>query len=601
MKITIVLGPFLPAPPAPCGAVEMLWTGLGREFARTGHDVTVLSRGYPGLPKSETLDGVNYVRRTRFKRSRRVMIDLAKDFFYSLSMLRHLHAGDIVVTNVFFLPRLAHMLAPSAGKVVINMQRVPKGQLGLYDPVPRVATVSVAIKSAIKAQRPGMADKVRVIPNPIELPIFTPPPFPEGRSFEPVDGKTRTILFTGRVHPEKGIHVLVEAFAKLHAKAPDLKLRIVGPWKTEHGGGGQEYMDQLKSMINNLPVSIDPPIYDRKELADALRAATFYCYPTLAEKGEAQPVAPMEAMATGLSPIVSDIPQFAEYIFDGKTGITFNHRSGNLADNLAESLGKLIFDPALARQMSEQSHVKAQEFGYDKVAQQYIDDFQALLDEERARATGEHDPAAALLAIPRAKRLMVLNPDQGGRVSSPWSWSVKIRVALWTLVWIFLFRWTPKPANPWRLWLLKLFGCDIKGNCFVASSAVIKMPWQLCIEPGAAIAYGAEIYNLAPITLKASCTVAQQSYLCAGTHDMLEPELPLVVGEIVVGEEVFIGARALILPGVVIGDGAVVAAGAVVTKDVEPWTIVGGNPAKPIGKRVMRRPFPPRRKAESSP
>jgi len=56
-------------------------------------------------------------------------------------------------------------------------------------------------------------------------------------------------------------------------------------------------------------------------------------------------------------------------------------------------------------------------------------------------------------------------------------------------------------------------------------------------------------------------------------------------GDVVIGDRAWIAYQALILPGVTIGDGAVVAARAVVTKDVEPYTIVAGNPAKPIGKR----------------
>lgn len=53
----------------------------------------------------------------------------------------------------------------------------------------------------------------------------------------------------------------------------------------------------------------------------------------------------------------------------------------------------------------------------------------------------------------------------------------------------------------------------------------------------------------------------------------------------IIGNDVWIGARAIILSGVKIGDGAIIAAGAVVTKDVEPYTIAGGVPAKPIRKR----------------
>lgn len=56
-------------------------------------------------------------------------------------------------------------------------------------------------------------------------------------------------------------------------------------------------------------------------------------------------------------------------------------------------------------------------------------------------------------------------------------------------------------------------------------------------------------------------------------------------GDTVIGNDVWLGYHAVIMPGVTIGDGAIVAAESVVTKDVEPYTIVGGNPAKEIKKR----------------
>lgn len=56
-------------------------------------------------------------------------------------------------------------------------------------------------------------------------------------------------------------------------------------------------------------------------------------------------------------------------------------------------------------------------------------------------------------------------------------------------------------------------------------------------------------------------------------------------GDTVVGNDVWIGAEAMIMPGVRIGHGAMIGSRALVTKDVEPYTIVGGNPAKPIRKR----------------
>jgi maltose O-acetyltransferase len=68
-------------------------------------------------------------------------------------------------------------------------------------------------------------------------------------------------------------------------------------------------------------------------------------------------------------------------------------------------------------------------------------------------------------------------------------------------------------------------------------------------------------------------------------HDPQSPEFADRGGDVVIGNQVWIGYRAIILPGVTIGDGAVVGAGAVVTKNVEPFDIVAGNPARKIAER----------------
>ena len=68
-------------------------------------------------------------------------------------------------------------------------------------------------------------------------------------------------------------------------------------------------------------------------------------------------------------------------------------------------------------------------------------------------------------------------------------------------------------------------------------------------------------------------------------HDPQSPDFSDRGGDVIIGNRVWIGYRALILPGVKIGDGAVVGAGAVVTKDVAPFAIVAGNPARPVGQR----------------
>ncbi len=181
-----------------------------------------------------------------------------------------------------------------------------------------------------------------------------------------------------------------------------------------------------------------------------------------------------------------------------------------------------------------------------------------------------------------------------GRFGSPWSFRTRCGMLLWHVTWTLLCRPTPKILYRWRNVVLGLFGCRIQGRPFVASSARIRIPWNVLLEDRSCIGEKAVLYSLGRITLGARCTVAQEAYLCAGTHDFSDPDLPLMVGDIDIGGEAFIGARAFVLPGVRIGEGALVGAGSVVASDVDAWTVVAGNPCVPLRERQYRgrRPKP---------
>jgi putative colanic acid biosynthesis acetyltransferase WcaF len=86
-------------------------------------------------------------------------------------------------------------------------------------------------------------------------------------------------------------------------------------------------------------------------------------------------------------------------------------------------------------------------------------------------------------------------------------------------------------------------------------------------------------------------TISHRAHLCAGTHDYTRPDLPLVKPPIVIRDQAWICTDAFIGPGVTVGEGVVVGARAVVTKDVEPWTVVAGNPARVIKKRTLAAAF----------
>ena len=90
------------------------------------------------------------------------------------------------------------------------------------------------------------------------------------------------------------------------------------------------------------------------------------------------------------------------------------------------------------------------------------------------------------------------------------------------------------------------------------------------------------------IIIGANSTVSQEAFLCTASHDITDPLNHLTTAPIVIEDQAWIGARAFVGMRVTIGQGAVVGATASVYKDVEPWTIVGGNHAKVLKKRELK-------------
>jgi putative colanic acid biosynthesis acetyltransferase WcaF len=159
------------------------------------------------------------------------------------------------------------------------------------------------------------------------------------------------------------------------------------------------------------------------------------------------------------------------------------------------------------------------------------------------------------------------------------------------VLWSFgqwLFRLSPRPCFGWRRAVLRCFGASVGKHVHTYPSTRIYFPWNLAVGDWSAIGECALIYDLGPVTIGQRATLSHRAHLCAGTHDYSQPDLPLLKPPITIGNDVWICADAFVGPGVKVGDGAVVAARAVAVKDVEAWTVVAGNPARPIKKRVLR-------------
>jgi glycosyltransferase involved in cell wall biosynthesis len=235
-------------------------------------------------------------------------------------------------------------------------------------------------------QLPSIAGKVKVFPNPINTHVFTPPAPGTGREA----AGPRTIVYTGRVDMEKGLDLLVRAFRLVHERRPDARLRIIGPWGVNQGGGGEEFKRSLIDRAAGAPVEFTGPIYDRPALADALRGAHAYCYPSLAEKGEALPVAPIEAMATGVVPVVSKLKCFRDYLTDGVTGYFFDHTAAEADRGLAVVLERVLAGGPEVERVARRAAEVAGQFSIEQVADRYLEDLESLAGDGRvgARARG---------------------------------------------------------------------------------------------------------------------------------------------------------------------------------------------------------------------
>jgi len=135
-------------------------------------------------------------------------------------------------------------------------------------------------------------------------------------------------------------------------------------------------------------------------------------------------------------------------------------------------------------------------------------------------------------------------------------------------------------------------------NISVGADSVIKSHVHICpCNSSAAISIGERttigfysmIYSSKSIEIGADCMIGPFAYLVDsdhGTDRILPMNLQSNITEPVkIGNDVWVGARTMILKGVTIGDGAIIAAGSIVKRDVHPYSIVGGIPAKVLGER----------------
>lgn len=331
-----------------------------------GHKVFHLSRQHPSMPEEEMIDGVHHRRVRGYEQPRSLLWLKFLDLLYSFRACREVSSNsDVVITNTFASPLL--LSAALRKRVYVDVARMPRGQCRLYHQAGRLRANSKPVEHAIRAEvSQASKHRISLIPNPLP---FDPP---ERINFSE---KQKRVLYCGRIHPEKGLELLMQAMRQLPT---DWSVDIVGPWEVSQGGGGLAYLNHLKQRAHSQSVTFHDPIFDVNNLAKYYRRAEIFVYPSVAEQGETFGLAPLEAMAWGCAPIVSDLACFRDFIEPDVNGLIFDHRPADAGQKLGELLGKLCGDPALRHTLATQASGVGESHHPRSIAEAFLADFESM-------------------------------------------------------------------------------------------------------------------------------------------------------------------------------------------------------------------------------
>ena len=154
--------------------------------------------------------------------------------------------------------------------------------------------------------------------------------------------------------------------------------------------------------------------------------------------------------------------------------------------------------------------------------------------------------------------------------------------AFWNVLVIGEFvQWIPSFTV--RHWFYRVSGMTLGRETVLFRKCYLQDLAKISIGDHCMIGFQCRLDGRGTLKIGNNVNISSYAIIESGSHDFVT--FKAAFEPIVIQDHVWIGTRSLILQGVTVGEGAIVAAGSVVTKDVAPYTIVGGVPAKPIGTR----------------
>jgi phosphatidylinositol alpha-mannosyltransferase len=222
---------------------------------------------------------------------------------------------------------------------------------------PRIQGKIAVSPAALRLVERYFDDHYEIIPNGVNYEQFaTPmPPFPEFK-----DGKLN-MLFLGRLEKRKGLPYLLQAYAQVKARLPEVRLIIVGP------DGGMRAGAEAFVRREGLTDVVFTGYVSDGDLPRYYRTADIFCAPNTGN--ESFGIILLEAMAAGTPVVASNIEGFAYVVTHEKEGLLVPPRD---AAALADALVQLLTDADCRREMGRGGQEKARQFSWDRVSQQVL-------------------------------------------------------------------------------------------------------------------------------------------------------------------------------------------------------------------------------------
>ncbi|HVB34905.1 MAG TPA: glycosyltransferase family 4 protein [Patescibacteria group bacterium] len=420
MKIAFINHPICNfVPPPQEGSLEIWVHEVARRLARSCEVVVYSSRG--SLPREEWCEGVQYRRISDPSRAERVirsiqrlkggwratrglrqgMYDYRSRLYYfgysygvAIDLLSQ-HCDVAHVMNLSQFVPILHALNPRL-KIGLHMEcewltRLDRSMIEKrLKNADRIIGCSDFVTNQIRDAFPRFGSRCLTVYNGVNEEDFVP-----NRSQRAGEDGVRRILFVGRVSPEKGLHVLLDAFAMVVKRYPQARLQIIGPpaqfpfdllptacsaaetSRLAPFYDGKGYVFHLKEQIASLKLAQAVTFVGRlsqRSLAPSYQQTDVFVFPSVWNETFGMPLT--EAMSSGVPVVATRVGGIPEVVEDGKTGLLVEP---NDPSALAEAILRLLDNEDLRLSMGEAARRRAIElFSWDKVAQDLLNVYNGL-------------------------------------------------------------------------------------------------------------------------------------------------------------------------------------------------------------------------------